>query len=90
MKKIVTALVVVTAALTLSACDTTGKYGQQYQDAKVDGVNKDAAQEITFPDGFSNAATKCDNGNRVYVLFHGDSAYGGIAVVPNDPTCAEG
>ena len=40
-----------------------------------------------MPDGFSNAATKCDHGNRVYVIYHGDNPYGTISVVPQDPTC---
>lgn len=38
-------------------------------------------------DGFSNLGTKCDHGNRVYVVYHGDNPYGSVAVVPADPTC---
>lgn len=79
------------AALTLLAltgCTETSKGMQGYADAHVSGSNKDAAEVGTMPDGFNNFASKCDHGNRVYTTFHGDSAYGGIAVVPNDPTCA--
>lgn len=70
-----------------TACAAGTKGGEQFQDADRAGTNSAPADTITFPDGFSNAATKCDHGNRVYVLFHGDSVYGGIAVVPADPTC---
>lgn len=55
--------------------------------------NTAPAQRVMMPDGFSNAATKCDHGNRVYTLFHGSGAgmapYGAIAVVAADPTCKE-
>ena len=40
-----------------------------------------------MPDGFSNVATKCDHGNRIYVIFKSDSSYGSVAVVPNAPDC---
>lgn len=30
---------------------------------------------------------KCDGPNRVYVVYHGDSKYGALAVLPNDPRC---
>lgn len=43
-----------------------------------------------MPDGFSNLASKCDGPNRVYVIFHNDSAYGAVAVVANDPRCTTG
>ena len=84
---IIAAVIGVGVLLTAGSCDT-GKAAQPYQDADVADVNKGPADQITMPDGFSNAATKCDHGNRLYVLFHADAAYGGIAVVPNDPTCA--
>jgi hypothetical protein len=86
MKKILVAFLVV-VALTFTGC---GKMTEPFKDAERGSTNDGPADTITFPDGFSNAATKCDNGNRVYVLYHGDSAYGSIAVVPNDPTCSSG
>jgi len=75
------------AALTLSACGID-KATEQFNDApRSDVENDNPADIITFPDGFSNVATKCDHGNRVYVIFKGDSAYGSVHVVPQDPTC---
>jgi hypothetical protein len=47
------------------------------------------ADVVAFPDGFSNVATKCDHGNRVYVLYHDASPYGAISVVSGDPTCKQ-
>jgi PBP1b-binding outer membrane lipoprotein LpoB len=78
-------------ALTLTAlagCGGMQKVTEPYNDAPRSNVqNGNAADIATFPDGFSNISTKCDHGNRVYVAFHGDSAYAAIAVVPQDPTC---
>lgn len=72
--------------LTAVGC---AKYTEPFKDAPRSGVdNGKPADVIRMPDGFSNAATKCDHGNRVYVLYHGDEKYGAIAVVSNDPTCA--
>lgn len=88
MKKIIIAATALVAMVSMSACDPWGKATEQYKDADRSGtMNTSPADTITFPDGFSNAATKCDHGNRVYVLFHNDKPYGDIAVVPNDPTC---
>lgn len=73
--------------LLMSSCGS-GKYTERYKDAERSGnSNSDPADTITFPDGFSNVATKCDHGNRVYVLFHEDSPYGGLSVVPNAEGC---
>lgn len=84
MKKIAGLLIV--PLLALSAC---AKGVEPFKDADRGATNDSSADTLTFPDGFSNAATKCDHGNRVYVLFKGDNPYGGVAVVPNDPTCTE-
>lgn len=74
--------------LILTAC-SVGKTTEPFKDAPRSGTsNTEPADTITMPDGFSNVATKCDHGNRVYVAFHGDSPYAAIAVVPNDPTCS--
>lgn len=86
MRKLTALLAALALGATLTAC---GKYTEQFNDADRAATNADPADVIAFPDGFSNAATKCDHGNRVYVLFHEDSPYGGIAVVPNDPTCSK-
>lgn len=87
MKRFIAATVAVAAMFSMSAC---GKMSEPFKDAERGGTNNAPADTITFPDGFSNAATKCDNGNRIYVIYHGDSAYGSIAVVPQDPTCKSG
>lgn len=84
MRKIILGAAAGVLALTVTGC---GKMAEPFQDADRGATNEAPADTLTFPDGFSNAATKCDNGNRVYVLFHGDNAYGSIAVVPGDPSC---
>lgn len=66
----------------------SNKQRQQFNDAPRTGTDNTApAQVIAMPDGFSNVASKCDGPNRVYVVFHSDSAYGSVDVVPNDPRC---
>ena len=45
---------------------------------------------INMPDGFSNVSAKCDGPNMVYVVYHSDSAYGSVAIAPNDPRCRDG
>lgn len=76
--------------LTLGGLTGCGKFVEPYNDAPVSGQNKNAAEVVNMPDGFSNVATKCDHGNRVYVAYHGDSAYGSVAVSPKDPSCPQG
>ena len=85
MRKSVAGLVLAVVACTgLSSC---AKMTEPFKDAPRGETNSGPADTITFPDGFSNGATKCDHGNRLYVAYHGDSPYASIAVVPNDPTC---
>lgn len=86
MKRVTAVTAVLAAAAVLSACGAS-KYTERYNDAERGTTNNDKADVITFPDGFSNVATKCDNGNRLYVLFHEDAPYGGVAVVPNAEGC---
>lgn len=75
-------------ALGLGATACGAKFTEPFKDAPRSRVdNGDPADLIRFPDGFSNAATKCDHGNRVYVAYHGDSPYAAVAVVAGDPTC---
>lgn len=69
----------------LASC--SGKLTERFKDAPVQSRNDGPAHIGTMPDGFGNWAAKCDGTNMVYTLFHQDSAYGGIAVVPNDPRC---
>ena len=86
MKKFAATLAAITL-LSLAGCDYS-KANEPFQDAPTGANNGAPADLIRMPDGFSNVATKCDGPNRVYVIFHGDSAYGSVAVVPNDPRCA--
>lgn len=60
---------------------------EPFRDAPRGAVNDKAADFLTFPDGFSNVATKCDGPNRVYVIFKGDEPRGSIAVAANDARC---
>lgn len=85
MRKLKFAAVIAAVVLALTGC---GKVTEPYKDAPRGTQNSGAADTIAMPDGFSNVATKCDHGNRVYVAFHGDSPYASLAVVANDPTCA--
>ena len=77
----------VALALLLTGC---GKASEPFKDAPRGQTNDEPADTMTFPDGFSNVATKCDGPNRVYVVFKGDLAYGSVDVVPNDPRCTRG
>ena len=71
-------------ALGLTGCS---KATEPFKDAGVSGRNDDPARVITFPDGFSNAAGKCDGPNMVYTAFKGDDNRSAVAVAPNDPRC---
>lgn len=66
------------------------KATEPLKDAPTGARNQDPADIMSFPDGFSNVATKCDGPNRVYVAFKGDENRAAIAVVPNDPRCSGG
>lgn len=75
-------------ALVTSVAACTNKAQQVYNDAPRTAVQNSAPATVgNMPDGFSNWARKCDGPDMVYTLFHSDSAYGGIAVVANDPRC---
>jgi hypothetical protein len=81
------AAIAICALLVVLAGCGVDKYTEKFQDAERGENNSGSADTITFPDGFSNVATKCDHGNRLYVLFHEDKPYGGISVVPNAEGC---
>lgn len=73
--------------LVLGAC---AKATEPFKDAPRSGyVNNEPMDVIQMSDGFSNVGTKCDRGNRVYVVFKGDNTYGSLFVVPNDDTCKQ-
>lgn len=84
--KIIGALCAIAAAVMLFA-GCSAKSQEQFKDAPRGNTNSAPADTIEMPDGFSNVATKCDHGNRIYVAFHGDSSFAAVAVVPNAPGC---
>ena len=86
-KRVVGGVVVATLALVgLAGCGD--KATEPFKDAPRSGSDNNLPADIVrMPDGFSNAATKCDHGNRIYSAFKGDSNRASIAVVPKDPSC---
>lgn len=85
MKIVVSALVVIAI---FSGCSEKAR--EPFHDGpRSEVVNDDESDVLEFPDGFSNVATKCDHGNRVYVVYRGDANRAAIAVAPNDPTCPQ-
>jgi hypothetical protein len=89
-RKAFAAIAAVGIAAALTGCSA---FSEQFEDVPI--VSRDStvgAEVINFPDYFTNVATKCNHGNRVYVTPGGTSGGGGkaIAVVPNDPTCPIG
>ncbi|MFF0139733.1 hypothetical protein ACFYRN_25175 [Streptomyces sp. NPDC005227] len=83
------AAIALLAALSLTGCDWgDNKTSEPFKDASRSHVNNGSPMDVVRgSDGFSNVGTKCDHGNRLYVAYHGDSAYAAIAVVGQDPTC---
>jgi len=79
------------AALLVTAVACGDKAHEPFRDSgRTRTTNSSPAEVIEMPDGFNNLASKCDGPNRVYVTYHGNSAYGSVAVVPNDPRCTGG
>ena len=58
------------------------KFTEPFKDAPTSGHDNAPALVIEMPDGFSNMATKCINGIRYTVVYHGDSTYGAVSVTP--------
>jgi hypothetical protein len=88
MTKKKVAIIVAAAALFGGACNTGfQKITERFNDAPRGEINDEPADIVTMPDGFSNVSAKCDGPNRVYVVFKSNSAYGSVAVAPNDPRC---
>lgn len=78
----------VAGVLGMTALTGCAKFTEPFNDADISQKNDDPAEVYSFPDGFSNVASKCDeHGNRIFVVYHSDSPYGSVDVVPNDPSC---
>lgn len=73
-------------SLLLASCGME-KANEPFRDAQRGATNSGPMDVVEMSDGFSNVGTKCDHGNRIYVLFKGDAAYGAISVVQKDETC---
>lgn len=86
MRRLLSGTAAVLVGLLL-ATGCTNKASEPFKDAERGTTNTDPADVVQMPDGFSNVATKCDHGNRIYVVFKGDATYGSIAVVPNAKGC---
>lgn len=77
----------VSGSMALTSCGMD-KAVEPFRDAPRSNIrNSNPADIIEMPDGFSNLATKCDHGNRIYVAFKGDANRAAISVVPDDPSC---
>jgi len=84
----VVAAVLIGTGLIAGAVGCGAKNTEPYHDGPRSGVvNRTAADLITMPDGYSNVATKCDHGNRIYVAFKGDANRAAMWGVADDPTC---
>lgn len=75
------------AVLVATVAGCGDKQQEYFKDAPRSDTDWSAAKIITMPDGFSNLATKCVDGDRYTVVFHSDGAYGAVSVVADDPSC---
>jgi hypothetical protein len=73
------------AVAVLTACSQKDR--EPFRDASVSDRNESPARVLTFPDGFSNVAAKCDGPNMVYTAFKGDANRASLSVVAGDPRC---
>jgi hypothetical protein len=87
--RLVVATLLTAVAVAAAATGCSQKTQEPGRDAPVSSHDDKPARLINMPDGFSNVSAKCDGPNMVYVVFHSDSAYGSVAVVPNDPRCRQ-
>jgi hypothetical protein len=86
--KLAVLLTAVAAGFVSLGAGCGAKYAEPFHDAPRSSVDNGApADLVRFPDGFSNWATKCDHGNRLYSAYHGDFKYAAGAVALGDPTC---
>jgi hypothetical protein len=75
-------------ALFLASCGS-GTNNEVYSDAEVGDRDTAPAKVIEMPDGFSNVATKCVDGNQVYVIFRAKGTTGNFGSVAVVPGCTE-
>ena len=78
------AIVIGLGLLILSGC---AKFAEPFKDAPTAGHDGSSSRVIEQPDGFSNAAEKCDGyGHLIATTYHGDAGYAAITMI-NDPRC---
>jgi hypothetical protein len=83
------ALAAGTAIIALLATGGCAKITEPFNDARVAHKYGNPADVYSMPDGFNNFSEKCDaHGNRVFVIYHGDAAYGSVFAM-KDPTCGK-
>lgn len=79
------AALAIAGLLVLAGCG--GKFTEPFRDAGVNAQNSSKSTEVFQPDGFSNLAVKCVvPGVLAATTYHGDRAYGAVALVL-DPAC---
>lgn len=81
MKRLISAVVVLAAALGLGACSKP----TQLNDAPVGKIDDRPAFVITNPDEFPNVAIHCYGVNGIYATTR--TGANGIVVVVRDPQC---
>lgn len=74
MPRLPKAALVVAAVLAATACGAS---------AGADPPKPPGYRKINAPGARDDLVTFCDHGTRLYVATN----YGGVAAVPNDPTC---
>jgi len=84
------AVIIGLAALAIGLLIALGgcaKFTEPFRDAPTAGHDSSSSRVVEQPDGFSNAAEKCDGfGHLIVTTYHGDKAYAAVAVV-NDARC---
>lgn len=79
------------AAVTLTACDPTGKVAQPFNDADVVQAKdvRGPMQIVPMGDGFNNIGYRCVGAGHsgFAVTYHGDSPYGSVTHFVDPALC---
>lgn len=73
--------VLLAISVTFSAC---GSDSSREDAVDTNDVDKSAPHVIAFNNHYANVETKCDNGNRLYVVTKGNDR---LDIVESDPSC---
>ena len=85
-RRVVAASVVLVGTLGLAACSPSPTGGAG--DAPIAAVEQEPWTILNNVDGFPNIATRCREGNGIYVTRSADDNSDTLVVIPNDPACA--